>query len=338
MSDDSDDPAVAIRRLVDGYQVSQAIHVAATLGIADLLAAGARSSDELAAATDADATSMYRLLRALASVGVLHESEGREFELTELGEQLRTDVEESIAGWAAFIGTGAYWSAWGDLLHSVRTGENAFRHVHGTDVWTHRSTRPDDNAIFGRAMASSTRRTTGALMAAYDFSGFATIADIGGGTGALIGAILAATPESRGILFDQPHVVAGAPEVLSAIGVADRCEIVAGSFFEAVPAGADAYTMRTVLHDWSDEDGARILRVVRQAMPDHSRLLVIERVIAPPNEGRFGKFSDLNMLVAPGGRERTRDEFATLFEQGGFRLAEVVPADQYSYVVGEPAA
>jgi hypothetical protein len=336
MADEPSDPAAAIRRMVNGFQVSQALHVAAELGVADLLASGERSSEELATATATHEPSLYRLLRALASTDVLHESAGRRFKLAELGELLRSDVDDSIAGWAVFIGSASYWAAWGDLLHSVRTGENAFRHAHGTDVWTYRSTRPEESAVFDRAMSSLSRRTTRALLAAYDFAPFDTIVDVGGGTGALLGRILAATPTARGVLFDQPHVVAGAGAVLAALGVADRCEVVGGSFLDDVPGGGDAYTMRAVLHDWTDEDAARILTVVRRAMRHDARLLVIERVIAPPNVGSAGKFSDLNMLVAPGGRERTVDEFTTLLTCGGFELVGVTPAGDFSIVEGRP--
>ncbi|MEO5766243.1 MAG: methyltransferase [Casimicrobiaceae bacterium] len=331
------DPATTIRRLVEGYQVSQAIHVAATLGIADLLADGSRTSDELAESTGTHPPTLYRLLRALASVDVLREVDGRRFELTPLGEGLRSNVPDSIAGWAAFIGRPYYWQAWAGLLHSVRTGENAFRHVHNTDVWTYRSSRPDESAIFDRAMASLSRRSNAALLAAYDFGRFRTIIDVGGGNGALLAAIVAMHPNLEGVLFDQPHVVAAAPALLERAGVADRCRVVAGNFFESVPNGADAYVLRAVIHDWEDEESIRILRVVSRAIRADGTLLLIERVIAPPNEGRDAKFSDLNMLVGPGGRERTREEFAALLDASRFRLARVVSTGVYSVVEAVPA-
>ncbi len=337
MTHNNPDPATTIRRLVEGYQVSQAIHIAATLGIADLLAGASRTSDELAAATDTHPPTLYRLLRALASVDVLREFDGRRFELTPLGQRLRSDVPDSIAGWAAFIGRPYYWQAWAGLLHSVRTGENAFRHVHGTDVWAYRSTRPDESAIFDRAMTSLSRRSNAALLAAYDFGRFRTIVDVGGGNGALLADVLAAHPDLQGVLFDQPHVVSGAPALLERAGVADRCRVVGGSFFESVPDGAEAYVLRAVIHDWDDDECIRILRVVSRAIRADGTLLLVERVIAPPNEGRDAKFSDLNMLVGPGGRERTREEFAALLEASGFRLARVVSAGAYSVVEAAPA-
>lgn len=329
--------ATAIRHLVDGYQISQAIYVAATLGIADLLAGGVRTSDELADSTGTHPPTLYRLLRALASVDVLHEFDDRRFELTPLGERLRSDVPDSIAGWAAFIGRPDEWQSWAGLLHSIRTGENAFQIVHNTDVWTYRSSHPDENAIFDRAMASLSRRSNAALLAAYDFGRFHTIVDVGGGTGALLAAILAMHPNLEGVLFDQPHVVAAAPALLEHAGVADRCQVVAGNFFESVPDAADAYVLRAVIHDWEDEDSIRILGVVRRAIPANGTLLLIERVIATPNEGRNAKFADLMMLVGPGGRERTREEFAALLDTSGYRLARLVSAGVFSVVEAVPA-
>ena len=326
MADIDEGLGSAMRRLVDGYQVSQALHVAATLGIADLLVGGPRTSDELAEATETHGPTLYRLLRALASEGVFIELEGRRFDLTPLGEHLRSDVPDSIAAWAAYVGRAFYWQAWAGLLHSVRTGENAFRHLHGTDVWTYRSTRPEENAIFDRAMTSNSRRFNAALLAAYDFGRFRTIVDVGGGNGAFIVAVLSAHAQLEAVLFDQPHVVAGASAPLEAGGVSERCRVVGGSFFDSVPAGAEAYVLRAVIHDWEDDESIRILKIVRHAMHPHGFVLLVERVIAPPNEGRDGQFSDLNMLVAPGGRERTRDEFAALLEASGLRLNRIVDA------------
>ena len=336
MADNDADLGTMMRRLVDGYQISQALHVVATLGIADLLVEATRTSDELAAATDVHAPTLYRLLRALASVGVVLELEGRRFQLTPLGERLRSDVPDSIAGWAAYVGRAPHWQAWGGLLHSVRTGENAFQHHHGTDVWTYRSTRPEESAAFDRAMTSNSRRFNAALLAAYDFGRFRRIVDVGGGNGAFIAAILAAHRDVEAVLFDQPHVVARASALLEEAGVSSRCQVVGGSFFDAVPAGAEAYVLRAVIHDWDDEESIQILQVVRHAMQPDGFVLLIERVIAPPNEGRDGKFSDLNMLVAPGGRERTRDEFAALLEGSGLRLHRIVDAGALSVVEATP--
>lgn len=321
----SEQPAAALRRLASGHWVAQAVHVAATLGIADLLRDQPRTSDELAEATGAHADSLYRLLRALAALGVLREEHGRRFALTPVGELLRSDAEGSLHGWAAFVGRPYIWQAWSALRDSVRTGENAFRHVYGTSVWEYRAGNPEEAAIFDGAMAALTRGDIGAVLDAYDFSRFGTVVDVGGGNGALLGALLAAYPTVCGVLFDQEHVVAAADELLRTAGVADRCEIVAGSFFDDVPPGGDAYVLKSIVHDWEDAEAAAILRVCRRAAGEESVLLVVERELGAPNEDASAKLSDLNMLVAAGGRERTADEYAQLFDVAGFRLVRVVP-------------
>ena len=310
-------------RLVMGYRASQAIHAAVSLGIPDLLAGGPRPSDDLAGEADADPDALYRLLRTLAAMGVLEEDEERRFQLTDFGDPLRSDVPGSVQGLVRLTGRPHVWHAWGNLEHSIRTGENAFRSVHGTDVWDWRAARPEESAIFDAAMRSSTEASHHALLEAYDFGRFATIVDVAGGTGALLGAILAAYPNARGILFDQPHVVAGAGPILAP--VADRATTVAGSFFESVPPGGDAYILKFIVHDWKDEEAVAVLRTCRAAMSPDATLLVIERILAPPNEGAEGKLSDLNMLVMPGGRERTEKEFRALFERAGLRLVGAVP-------------
>ena len=331
MQNDSD-PAITIRRLIDGFQVSQAIHVAARLRIADLLANGSRTADELATDTDTHAPTLYRLLRALSSVEILREGNDRVFELAPLGQQLRSDVAGSMADWAGFIGSPGYWQAWSGLMHSVRTGENAFRHIHDTDVWSYRASRPEEGAVFDRAMTALSRRSSAALIAAYDFGRFRTVVDVGGGTGALLAAILGAHPTLHGILFDQPHVVAAARAFIERAGVADRCQIVGGSFFEGVPETADAYVLRSVIHDWEDVDAVGILTMVRNAMTPDGRIVMVERIVAPPNEGRDAKFSDLNMLVAPGGRERTREEFEALLGLAGLQASAVIDAGGFAVV------
>ena len=319
-------PGATLGRLIVGFQVSQAIHVAATLGVADLLADGARTSDELAAATDSDAGSLYRLLRALASVGIFHEDEGRRFSLTPMGALLRSDVPGSLRGWAMHVGRPYFQEAWGHLEHSIRTGDNAFQHVHGTDVWAYRAEHPDESAIFDLAMESLTAASNRALLDAYDFGRFGSVVDVGGGNGALLAALLGEFPAMRGVLLDQPHVVANAAAVLERAGVADRCEIVGGSFFDEVPAGGDAYTLKSIIHDFEDERAVAILRICRHAMAADTTLLLIERIVGPPNEDSRAKFSDLNMLVAPAGRERTLHEWDALVTRAGFRLATATPS------------
>jgi hypothetical protein len=319
----SEPPLVTLRRLANGYQVTQAIHVMAVLGIADLVAEGPRASDDLAAATDTDADALYRLLRALASVGVLHEDDERRFALTPLGEGLRSDVTNSLHGWATFVGRPYYWQTWASLEHSIRTGENAFRHVHGTDVWDYRSTRPEESAIFDRAMSALTRTSNDALVAAFDFGRFGTIVDVGGGRGTLLDALLDAYPTLHGVLFDQKHVVAG-------VDLGERGRVVGGSFFDDVPQGGDAYVLKAIVHDWEDEEAGAILRNCRK---HDATVLVVERVVGRPNEDAMTKFGDLNMLVSPGGRERTVDEFRELFAAAGLRLDSVTPTATDVYVL-----
>jgi hypothetical protein len=318
-------PSAVLMRLLLGFQVSQAIHVAATLGIADALADGPRSSDELAAALGAHPPTLYRLLRALASVGVLREQEGRRFALTPQGECLRSDTSEPVAPYAVFIGQQRHWETWGHLLHSVLTGENAFQHLYGMPVWEARALDPEAGTIFDRAMTATSLRQADAVTAAYDFGQFQQVVDVAGGQGALLAAILARHTALRGVLFDQPHVVEQAAPVLEAAGVTERCQVVGGSFFETLPEGGDAYVLKAIIHDWEDAESIAILQGCRRAIAPHGRLLVIERELGPPNERPDVKFSDLNMLVLPGGRERTGEEFEELFAAAGFRLANVIP-------------
>jgi hypothetical protein len=323
---------------VNGFRVSQAIHVAATLGIADHLANGPRTSDDLAAATGTHGGTLYRLLRALASVGVFREDADRRFALTPLSECLRSDAPEPVGPWAVLIGDPGLWQAWGCLLDSVRTGENAFRRVHGASPWEHYARNPEAGATFDRAMTAHSRLQANAVLKAYDFGRFRYVVDVGGGHGMLLSAILARHQSLCGVLFDQPHVVAGAEVVLRAAGVADRCQVVGGDFFEALPGGGDAYVLKFILHDWEDEQATAILRSCRRAIAPQGKLLVIDAEIAPPNEGATNKFRDLTMLVHPGGQERTREEWAALFAAGGFRLVDAIPTEaSLSIIEGVPA-
>jgi hypothetical protein len=307
--------------------------VAAQLGIADLLREGPRSVQELAGATDTDAETLYRLLRALASVGVFDEDSERRFGLTGMGEYLRCDHPLTVNPFAQMFGADYEWRAWGELLHSVRTGENAAQHALGMDVWEYRRRHPDDGAIFDAAMRTSSSADSAGLLAAYDFSRHSMVADIAGGTGALLAAILTASPGTRGILFDQPHVVANAGSVLEQAGVADRVQVVPGSFFESVPSEADAYILRRILHDWMDPEAAAILTCIRRSMGPDARLLIIDAVVGPPNADPLTKFLDLMMLVSAGGRERTEDEWRRLFAATGFGFEGATPATPSSHII-----
>jgi hypothetical protein len=300
--------------------LSQALYVVATLGVADLLAGGPRPSTELAEAVGAHPVALYRVLRALASVGVFHELDGAWFALTSLGECLRSDAPEPVGAWAAHIGRSYRWQTWAHLLDSVRTGEYAFRQVHGVSAWDYRARNPEENAIFDRAMTDLSRRASQAIVEAYDFGRHTTLVDVGGGRGALLAAILTRYPAVRGTVFDLPHVVAESPPLLEAAGVAERCQVVGGDFFDGVPPGAEAYLLKTVLHDWDDEHAVRILRACRKASSTGGALVIVEWDLGPRNAARDAKFSDLEMLVGNGGLERSLDQYSALLTRCGFHL------------------
>jgi hypothetical protein len=325
------DPAQALLQLINGYQMSQAIYVVATLGIPDRLRDGPLACEELAHLTNSHAGALYRVLRALAAVEILHEEGDRRFALSALGQGLRTDVAGSRGAWAQFVARPPLWQAWGHLLQSVRAGSNAFRQVHGMDVWEFRARHPEEGAIFDHAMREGSVRLARSILTACDFGRFSHIVDVGGGDGALLAHLLARHPQVRGTLFDRPHVIARAGAVLQEAGVDNRCEVIAGSFFETVPHGGDAYVLKFILHDWEDDPAIAILRACRRSMDRGAKLLIVERLLARPNEGAESKFSDLNMLVNAGGRERSRNEFEELLATAGYDLMTLAP------VIGEIA-
>ncbi len=318
-------PPSSVMDLLVGKWIAQAISVAAELGIADVLKDGPRATAEIARAVGASEDALYRLLRALASVQVVEELEGRRFALTDLGVQLRSDAPLSFAGYARLCGHDITWRPWGRLVESVRTAEPAFDAVFGAPAFDYLAAHPEASAVFNQAMTAVSSAETMAIVAAYDFSAYRTLVDVGGGHGLLLAAALRATPALRGILFDMPTGVDPERAVLRAEGVADRVEVVTGSFFEAVPEGGDAYMMKHILHDWDDARAVRILRNCRRVMPAGGRLLAIEAVIGTANAGTFGAFLDLEMLViTSGGRERTTEEYRALYEASGFRMERLV--------------
>jgi len=328
----------SLRRMIAGFQVSQALYVAARLGIADLLAGGPRGVKELAETTETDAPTLYRVLRGLASYGVFAEDDAGCFGLTPLAACLRSDAPGSQRAWAILMCGPSFWSSWGDLLTTVKTGETAFPMVHGMDRWDYLVRHPEESAVFDAAMTGITAIQSTAVAGGYDFSQFGVLADVGGGHGLQLATILAANPSMRGILFDQPQVVAGAPELLARAGVAERCDIVAGDFFESIPSGAGAYLLKSVIHDWDDERAVAILRTCRAAISGDGKLLLAELVLKPGNEPDRAKISDLNMMVMNGGRERTVDDFGRLFAAAGFLLSEVTPmSGPLSVIEGVPA-
>lgn len=327
------DAAGRMRAMINGYQVSQALCVAATLGISDLLADRSRHAADLAAATGAHEPTLVRLLRALECVGVYARNADGFFSNTELGEVLRSDVPGSLMGWASLVGRPYYVQAWAGLEGSVRTGENAFTRVHGSSVWEWRSGHSEEQAIFDRAMTALSGVVAEAVVAAYDFGRFATVVDVGGGRGGLLTAVLSRYPTVRGVLFDRPEVVAAAAPLLERGRVAERCRVVGGDFFDAVPEGADAYLLKAVVHDWPDDKSISLLRTCRRALTGHGTLLLVEQLLgAGPDPARTA-FSDLNMLVAPGGQERDEQEYSRLLAAAGFGLRRVVPTGTDVFVL-----
>ena len=320
----------ALLQVVMDYPSAQVIHAAARLGLADLLADGPRGVEDLAAAAGAHPPSLARLVRALAALGVVAEADEGRVELTPLGATLQANAPDSVRDAVLFLAGEWFWRAWGGLLHSVQTGEPAFDQVFGMSNFEYWERNAEAGAIhdaFFRTMAGT---TSAPIVRAYDFSRFDTVVDVGGSTGALLTAILQAYPGARGVLFDLPHVVAGAGPVLAEAGVADRCAVIGGSFFEFVPTGGDAYVLKYVIHDWDDERSTAILRRCREAMTPGAVLLVIEQVMPERLEAgaaaRRVTRMDLQMLVlTPGGRERTEREFRSLLGQAGFDLRAAIP-------------
>ena len=328
-------PHDQMARMITGYWVSQMVYVAAKLRIPDRLADGPKAAEELAQATGTHARSLYRLLRALASLGVFTEGGDHQFSPTPLADALRSDVPGSQWAMAIMMGEEQY-RCWGDLLESVRTGQTAFQRLYGKPIFEYLAEHPEQARIFDAAMTGIHGPETQAMLDAYDFSGIGVLADIGGGNGSTLVGILERHPEMRGILFDLPGVTEGAGAGIRAAGLQGRCEVVGGSFFEAVPGGADAYLLRHIIHDWDDERATTILRSVRRAMGEGARLLVVEGVIPPGDEPSFVKLLDLTMLVAPGGLERTEAEYRRLYEVAGLRLTRIVTtAADVSVIEGE---
>ena len=312
-----------LSQMIVGAWVTQAIYVASEIGIADFLAAGPRTADELARETGAHSASLYRLLRALASIEIFREEEDGRFALTPLGKLLASDAPGSKRSLARMAGA-EFYRSWGGLLSSVETGGAAFDKVFGKPFFHYMNANPDRWRIYDDAMTGIHDSETIPVLDAYDFTPFRTVVDIGGGNGLALAAILRRHPEMRGILFDLPAVAERAREVVAVCGVYDRLTFVGGDFFDSVPASGDAYLLRHVLHDWDDGKAVSILRNCRDAMDPDGRVLVVETVIPSGNEPCFGKWLDLMMLVV-GGRERTRKQYGRLFSAAGLRLTRVVP-------------
>ena len=327
---------VAVLELILGAFVSQAIHVAAELGIADALADQPLPLDELAARVGADPDGLKRLMRALISRGVFRLRRGR-YEMTALAEPLRSDTPYSIHGYARLVGSPQHREHWSLLAESVRSGTTMVPQLRGKGAFDYLTDEPELAKIFNDAMTGLNGMSALTVVAAYRFDSFATIVDIGGGHGELLATILAVTPNARGVLYDLPAVVAGAPALLSARGVEDRVRVEGGSFFDGVPSGGDAYVLKSVIHDWPDEPSVTILRNVRAATGVDATLLLVEVVLPGHDRDFTGTWVDLEMLVQAGGRERDAAEWRDLLRQGGFRMKRIVQtASVYSVIEATP--
>jgi hypothetical protein len=318
-------PSVTVLNQITGLWTTQLLYVAANLNIADHLDKKPLTIRELAEVTEADEQTLYRMMRALASQGLFKETRDGRFKLTGLGKCLRTGTPGSMRDMALMNGRPFHWQVWENFLEVVKTGQPGFERTHGRDSFSYFNQHPEDDAIFSGAMTGMAMQSLLPIVAAYDFSRFSKIADIGGGYGSLLVAALRANPELKGILFDRPSVTARAAQEFEA-ALKGRVEFVSGDFFEEVPEGGDLYVLKTILHDFSDEKALAILKQCRQAMNSEARLAIMEMIIPAGNHPFPGKMIDLEMLMmTPGGRERSEAEYGKLLEAAGFKLTRVIP-------------
>jgi len=326
-------PDAVLSQMIWGGLMQQCICVATKLGIPDLLAEKPQTAGELAAQTDAHESSLYRVLRLLASAGVFTENSGRKFELTPISELLRKDVPNSMRDFAIMLGEDWMWHAWLELMHSVKTGEVAHEKVQGMSSFEFFEKNEKAGRIFNRAMTNLSKMVVPAIVEAYDFSGAEKIVDIAGGHGFLLSGILQANQAARGVLFDLPYVIENAGELLEKEGTATRVELVSGDFFENVAAGGDVYLMKHIIHDWNDAKSVTTLESIHRAMKESGKLLIVEMVVPRGNEPHPSKMLDIEMLVMEGGKERTEKEYRDLLAAADFRLTRIVPTrSPYSIV------
>lgn len=330
-------PDAILMQMLFGALMQRSIGVAAKLGIADLLAAKPQTATELAARTKTHAPSLYRVLRTLASAGIFAEQAEQEFELTPIAELLQSGGPNSMRDFAIMMDEDWIWSAWGELMYSVETGGVAHEKVQGMSSFEFFEQNTEAGKVFNRAMTNLSLTVIPAIVGTYNFSSVSRLVDIAGGHGLLLAGVLKANPHVRGVLFDLPFVIAGAGELLEKEGVSGRVELTSGDFFESVPAGADAYIMKHIIHDWDDERSIRILQNIRSAMNEKGKVLIVEMVVPEGNVPSPSKALDLLMLVMEG-RERTEDEYKRLLEASGFRLTRIIPTKSpYSVIEGERA-
>ena len=326
-------PHVQLIQMGRAHIVSRTVYAAAKLGLADHLAAGPKSAAELAGDVRVHAPSLHRLMRTLASLGILTERAEQRFALTNLGEALKTGAPGSAR--SSVISSGSPWalSGWDNVVYSIETGKTGFEKAQGVPFFDYLAQHPEDASLFSEMMVGLNDQEPPAVTAAYDFSIFQAIVDVGGATGNMLAAVLSRHAGPRGILFDRPHVVKDAPALLDAKGISDRVTIQPGNFFESVPDGADAYILSHILHDWDEDQCLTILGHVRKAMKPAGRLLIVEMVLPSGDAPHPGKILDLTMLVQTGGQERTESEYASLLGKAGFRLTQVVPTSSAANIV-----
>jgi SAM-dependent methyltransferase len=312
-------------QIASGYIPSAALYAAAKLGIAGRLAGGPRSADELGRDTGANPDALYRVLRLLASVGIFEEREGRRFANNEASDTMRPGTPGSVHDMVLWMADPFHFRVYAEAMHSVMTGQSAVEKATGVPVFEYFQKDRELSEVFNNAMTMFSAYVVPAALDAYDFAGIGTIVDIAGGHGQVIRSILERYPSMRGVLFDLEHVIAGARPRIEAAGLSNRLQTRSGDFFTAVPEGGDAYVMKHIIHDWDDERAMVILQNIRKAMNPGGRVILLESVLPPGNTPDFGKVIDLEMLVLPGGRERTEAEFRSLLDRAGFALTRIVP-------------
>ena len=335
----SNSSASALLNLLGGHRVTAVIYVAARLGIADVLVEGPKSATELARLTDTHEASLLRLMRALVMLAICTQASDGSFKLTEMGTHLAARAERSMKAWALYEG-GTRRAGWSELIESIRTGKTEGELAGLGQERFEVLAKTRDANLFNEAMVALTRMAVPDVLAAYDFSGISTLMDVGGGLGQLMSAILTKYQAMRGIVFDLAHCAEGAKKTLSDTGVIDRCEFIAGSFFESVPSGADAIVMKSIIHDWNDERCVRILQNCRRVLASGARLMLIDRVMPEkiePGVTDFIFLDDLNMLRGPGGCERTPSEFRALLAKSGFSMQRIVPTGRYNVIESSAA-
>jgi hypothetical protein len=334
MTTNDSPPQLVLQQLIQGFQVTQCIYVAAKLGIADLLQDGPHSSEDLAQATGTHAPSLYRVLRLLTAIDLLTEQEAHSFALTPLGTYLQTGVPGSMRDTVLCYSEKPPWHVWGALLHSVETGEPSFQHVFGLSIFDYYAQHLEEAVLFHNMMTEWTASVAPTVAAAYDFSAIQTLVDVGGGHGQMLASILQAHPTLHGVLFDLPKVVKGATPLLEGAGVADRCEVIGGDAFTAVPAGYETYLLSRVIHDWDDERAIALLSRCHQAMQPRGKVLLAERMILTGSTPQVLVLeSDVQMLVVAGGKERTDAEYRALLGAAGFELTQLIPVLTPFYVI-----